>query len=179
MSLLWVTDIWGQHASLKGQIESLSQLAGECQLLDPYAGQPFAFNDQQQAYDYFLCRCSKPGYVDKLEAWLDGHDGPVTLLGFSAGANAIATLLSRRNFPQVQKAILVYGSALPKLDGPLSAETHLLLCADDEGSDQLAQAQWPASIHLTQAPHGFINPRAPAYDAEQASKAWAWIQQRV
>ncbi|TKB51358.1 hypothetical protein FCL40_02025 [Ferrimonas sediminicola] len=179
MSLLWVTDIWGQHASLKGKIEDLNERVGSCTLLDPYAGQPFAFNDQQQAYDYFLCRCSKAGYVDKLEAWLEAHDQPVTLLGFSAGANAIATLLSRRRFPQVEKVILVYGSELPKLKVPLTVETHLLLCRGDEGSDALAQAQWPASLKLTDAPHGFINPRAPAYDAQQAHSAWEWISQRL
>ncbi|SDI45761.1 PEP-CTERM protein-sorting domain-containing protein [Ferrimonas sediminum] len=176
MSLLWVTDIWGQHSTLTARIERLTDVAGDCQLLDPYAGQPFAFADEQQAYDYFLCRCSKPGYVDKLEAWLECHPEPVTLLGFSAGANAIAQLLRRRSFPQVQRVLMIYGNELPL--EPLPVTTHLLLCRDDAGVSD-ATLDWPASVQICDAGHGFMNPRSPNYDAQAADTGWRWIQSLI
>ncbi|USD37116.1 dienelactone hydrolase family protein [Ferrimonas sp. SCSIO 43195] len=176
MSLLWVTDIWGQHSTLTASLERLNDVAGDCQLLDPYAGQPFAFADEQQAHDYFLCRCSKPGYVDKLEAWLEDHSEPVTLLGFSAGANAIAQLLQRRTFPQVQRVLLIYGRELPQQ--PLPVTSHLLLCQNDLGDKDTALA-WPASVHISTAGHGFMNPRSPNYDSQAAEAGWRWIQETI
>lgn len=178
MKVLWVTDIWGVHSSQNAEFEQLKSQVEQCERLDPYAGQPFVFDDEQQAYDYFQCRCSAPGYAELLRKWLEKHNEPVILLGFSAGANAIASTLTNHQFSQVVGTILIYGNRLPELQSPLTQPSHLLLCNQDSGVNEW-QPQWPAQLQHSSLGHGFMNPRSPNFDQAGAASAWSWVAETI
>ncbi|MBY5923084.1 hypothetical protein [Ferrimonas balearica] len=181
MSTHWlITDIWGQHATLDPFIERLGSVAPEWQVLDPYSGQRFAFEDENQAYQYFLHRCSKATYQQKVATMLEQAETPVTLLACSAGANALWPLLSGPLAAKIKKAVLVYGSALPQQPLTSQCEVALLLCRDDAGvteQEEALRALGPCLI--SDAPHGFLNPRAPGFDAAAAEEAEVWLHQQL
>ncbi|MBY5992270.1 hypothetical protein [Ferrimonas balearica] len=181
MSRHWlITDIWGQHATLDPFIERLGAVAPHWQVLDPYSTQRFLFEDEAQAYDYFLRRCSKATYQKKVEALLEQAEEPLTLLACSAGANALWPLLSGPLAHKVRKAVLVYGSALPAEPVRPQCEVAMLLCASDPGvqAQQATLGQY-GPLQTVKADHGFLNPRAPGYDARAAAEAEAWLHQQL
>ncbi|MBW3165511.1 hypothetical protein [Ferrimonas balearica] len=181
MSTHWlITDIWGQHATLDPFLRRLEAIAPDWQVLDPYSGQRFAFEDETQAYQYFLHRCSKATYQQKLEAVLEQAQQPLTLLACSAGANALWPLLDGPLASKIRKAVLVYGSTIPEQPITPRCDTALLLCRGDNGvtehQERLAQH---STLLLSDAPHGFLNPRAPGYHPDAAAEAEAWLQQQL
>ncbi|MBY6187681.1 hypothetical protein KUV89_13755 [Marinobacter hydrocarbonoclasticus] len=177
MSTHWlITDIWGQHATLDPFIQRLSAVASDWNVLDPYSGQRFAFENESQAYQYFLHRCSKATYQQKVRTLLEQAEAPLTLLACSAGANALWPLLDSPLAAKIKKAVLVYGTAIPQTPLTPQCETALLMCRDDEGviSQQRSLEQY-GPVLLSDAPHGFLNARAPGYNAEAAAQAETWI----
>ncbi|SHH96828.1 dienelactone hydrolase family protein [Ferrimonas marina] len=184
-TLLFVTDIWGQHASLDPLLSRLEAQFDQVEVLDPYSGQRFAFEDEAQAYEYFQRRCTARIYQQKLAERLSQGSEPLLLLAFSAGANAAWPLLSQPELAsRVTRASLCYGNqilAQPTLTP--QSPTQLLLCRDDAGVlEHQAPLARACQVELSEAGHGFINPRSPHFDANAADTALAdavqWLQQR-
>ncbi|GAA4871408.1 hypothetical protein [Ferrimonas pelagia] len=171
-TLLLITDIWGQHASFDPFIAELNLRFGSVQVLDPYAGQRFAFRDEAQAYEYFQRRCSPAVYQQKLQALIEQAPSGSALLAFSAGANAAWPLLSTPLGQHLGKVALIYGSQIANDSErrPL-CPTRLLLCRDDPGVTEPTTALIQHSqLTLTAQPHGFCNPRSPNHRAEPAQQ---------
>ncbi len=181
MSTHWlITDIWGQHATLDPFVQRLHSAASDWQVLDPYSGQRFAFEDEQQAYQYFLHRCSKATYQQKVSALLEHAEAPVTLLACSAGANALWPLLDGPLADKIHKAVLVYGSALPQQPVTPRCPVALLLCRDDIADvRQQARLEALGPTLICDAPHGFLNPRSPGFDEPAAANAETWLHQQL
>ncbi len=173
-TLLFVTDIWGQHATLDPLLSRLKTRFDTLTVLDPYSGQRFAFDDEAQAHGYFQRRCSAAVYRTRLREVIEASPEPLTLLACGAGANAAWPLLSESALaPKLRRAALCYGHEIPgQAELVPTCPVLQLLCRQDPGTGQNAAILARHSqVILSDADHGFLNPRTPQYDAEAARQA--------
>ncbi|MFI3245556.1 MAG: hypothetical protein R3Y10_03585 [Ferrimonas sp.] len=173
LSLLLLTDEWGQHHSLIPLIAQLQPLFSTVAVLDPYHGQRFAFANKAEAQHHFATRSHIGEYQQQIEAWFEqAPKHPYCALAFGAGADALWPLLAQRPGQVLTKAALVYGAQIPHHSEitPL-CPAQLWLCHQESEvkARQTALNQY-ADIMLTEQVAGYFNPRSEHYDPVAATQ---------
>ncbi len=117
MKIIIVPDIFGHTPALTRLTQRLACRLSETvvnasiDIIDPYGEKRF-FKQENQAYDYFTTNLDIPGYSDIIKKRLITVKGPVTLLGFSAGASAIWHFSGKVKKPGKIRGIGFYGSQI-------------------------------------------------------------------
>lgn len=141
--------------------------------------QPFAYEEQQEAYAYFQHHIGFGVYrdIDYLLEELQAAYDRVVVLGFSAGA----TLAWRCSaLGHVDGVIACYGSRIRDyLEVEPRCDTLLLFAQRDSFAVaevfQMLQKKRRVQGRLFPAKHGFLDPHGQDGDEVQARKAWQCI----
>jgi len=181
--LLVATDIFGATAALQQALAALQagnqQLQIEICQPDSCQSVP-VFADDQLAYQAFVQQGGLERYQVQVQARLHAQPADL-LLGFSAGAAALWSLLSMAT-PGAGKALLCYGGQIRQCSALVPRWPVTCLWSDEQHFDvralQQKLQQYPGlqQQHWPQ-PHGFINPHSKGYQPEAAAEFWQRCQQ--
>ena len=110
MKKILVTDIFG----ITPAINSLCKLINVSTVVDPYDAKEMDFNNEAEAYHFFIKHIGLDAYVEKLSTIVKECDSQVYLIGFSIGASAIWKLSDIRfdHLHTVKGAVCYYGSQI-------------------------------------------------------------------
>lgn len=168
-----LTDIFGINEHLLSFIDD-SGLTGHVEIVDPYNGQQFIFESQQQAYDAFITHGGLDRYTETLRQTLLNKQCSHQLLGFSAGGSAAWRVLdeSADIIKNVSSAMCFYPGQIrhfitlqPKVDVTLvfpAFESHFDV---KPVIKQLKEKSKVLCIE-TDYQHGFMNAQLPAFEAQ-------------
>jgi dienelactone hydrolase len=183
-SLLVCTDIFGITPALQAW---LAPLTAQPLLLSPY-DQMVEFSDDGTAYQFFTQQGGLTAYQQKLKQYLAQQQGPLVVLGFSAGAavlwSAMAIGVQGQHGSQLQQAWLFYGGQIrlqPQLQPCCptkliwSQESHFDVAALHQ---QLSTTDLVDS-ELTCYAHGFLNPASQGYHPEAATHYQRWLTREL
>jgi dienelactone hydrolase len=111
MSITLVSDVFG---ITPGLLRLKDELGAET-IVDPYNGQEMAFNNEADAYSYFVSTVGLERYVSILFKTLENLKSPTSLIGFSVGASAVWSLSPSNEHNIVKQAYCFYGSQIRNL----------------------------------------------------------------
>jgi len=102
--MIVVSDIFGKTPAL----EKLCRTIGDdVDIIDPYAGKYMGFQNEKQAYEFFMDNVSLNAYCELLQGRLEKMQSPVTLTGFSV--DEFAGHLSDKKNVVLHKAPYLHG----------------------------------------------------------------------
>jgi len=179
IKIVVVTDIFGQTKALD---ELVNQLSGNICIVDPYKEVRLSFDDDQQAYEYFIQSGGMQAYITSLASNLKLLKEPYLLIGFSAGAAAAWHYLAAAD-NYCRAAALFYGGQIRHYTGlePL-VETTLIHPKMEEHFDLKeieAQISNQAKVNIvsTKYLHGFMNELSKGFNPEGLNEFTKWIAQ--
>lgn len=108
MKTIIVTDIFGKTPALV----ALSKSINAHRIIDPYHGVDMAFDNEAEAYSYFLNHVGFENYFFQLQQIIKSNSSATLLIGFSIGATAIWRLSKMHSIIQVKRGICYYGSQI-------------------------------------------------------------------
>jgi len=108
MSIILVSDVFGVTPALL----AISEKLGECIIVDPYNGQMMAFQNEAEAYSFFVETIGLDNYLSRLVALVETIKQPTRLIGFSVGAAIIWRLSENEDNPLIKQATCFYGSQI-------------------------------------------------------------------
>lgn len=167
IKLILVSDIWGLTPAL-------SQLADELkasQVIDPYDSQFMAFDDEQQAYNYFNKHVGLEAYTEHLSRSIGVDDIASYVIGFSVGATALWKLSV--NQQNIYAGFGFYGSQIRHLTALTPSVPITLILPQSERhfdvNEMAANLIGKSHVVLHPTPyfHGFMNRLSVNY-SEQA-----------
>ncbi|PZD97307.1 hypothetical protein DNH61_02845 [Paenibacillus sambharensis] len=138
--------------------------------------EPFAYEQESEAYHYFMSEIGFEAAVDEVERLLHIHREryeDILIIGFSIGAT-VAWLCS--SFPEVDGIVGYYGSRIRDYLEVEPACPALLIFALQEKSVQVPVLEAELSgrpnvtVKTVDSAHGFMNPYHPSYREEEYSK---------
>lgn len=109
MRTVIVTDIFGKTQAV---VDFASAVAKINNIFDPYSGQDMAFENEKQAYQFFISNVGLEEYTEKLSDYLAAITDPVILIGFSVGASAIWNVSGNHHVHNISRAACYYGSQI-------------------------------------------------------------------
>ncbi len=159
MSTILVSDVFGITPALL----TLKEQLGADTIIDPYEGQSMAFDNEAQAYAYFVKTVGLDCYVEILLKAMQSFDSQVTLIGFSVGAAAIWRSSVKNKGVSIKQAFCFYGSQIRNFTeiAPYF-KIHLVFPKSELHFDVLKLMQQltsKANVEITQVEylHGFMN----------------------
>ena len=169
--LFAVTDIFGRTAAFERLINCISNKYASVEIIDPYGGHAYDFNDESDAYACFQEEIGLQSYIEKVNAHLLGRKIlNQTLLGFSAGASAIWSASQHLKPFKHTKAVCFYSSQIRHLlDITPQVPTVLYFSKTEPFYDvdkiigQLSKANH-VTCHKTPYLHGFMNELSRNFD---------------
>jgi len=170
MNIILVSDIFGKTPALI----QLGKAMGATAIIDPYDGVDMGFEDESNAYAYFVKQVGFEQYCDVLQSELQNQVSPIhsmnVLIGFSIGASAIWKLSDNPDITNIERGICYYGSQIrnlktvtPRFDIDLifpEKEDHFDVLALQKALYQKENVQ----ITQTQYLHGFMNLHSNNYN---------------
>ncbi len=169
MQTVVVSDIFGRTKALE---RLCARLAGEYEIIDPYAGKEMRFDDEARAYEYFMETIGLNGYAERLQGYLAGCKKEIVIIGFSVGASAIWRISESLDEKRVKKVVGFYGSQIRHgLTIEPSVEVDLYLPASEptfsvaDLADRLTEKS-KVRIHRTPYLHGFMNELSVNFNRE-------------
>lgn len=108
MSIILVSDVFGKTPALMQLSEELNAKV----IVDPYNGKNMRFENEAEAYSYFIEQVGLDAYLDKLLEITKSVHSDSTLIGFSIGASAIWRLSEKISANFIKRAICFYGSQI-------------------------------------------------------------------
>ena len=170
-----VSDIFGRTPELD---RWAARLPGVAAVVDPYGGHRRRFASDADAYAAFVSEMGVEGYSAQLARCLRALDGPVSVLGFSAGGAAAWCLPP--DVP-VTGVLCFYPSQVRHhADSAPAWPVHVVLPQHEShfSVDELATrvAQHP-TVTLTRSvgAHGFMNPLSSGFDARLSEAVSAMV----
>lgn len=166
MNIILVTDVFGITSALIKLSEELNETA----IVDPYDGIDMMFNNEADAYSYFMEYVGLDAYLVKLQKIVQPTSTAITLIGFSVGSCAIWRLSDRVQSNSIKRGICFYGSQIrhyselnPAFEIELifpESEPYFDVC---ELQVNLAKKQNVKTIRVDHL-HGFMNKRSKNYN---------------
>lgn len=160
MQRLILSDIFGYTDSLQ---ELADELSGSVKIIDPYDGQKMMFQNEAEAYEYFVVNVGLDAYREIVVGWIKEIAEPVTLLGFSVGASAIWSVSEDIGLGNVIGAVGFYGSQIRFNQGITPQfPVKLVFPSEEDHFDVLELAQTLSQkenvdVGVSQYRHGFMN----------------------
>ncbi|VFQ45788.1 DUF3795 domain-containing protein [Desulfoluna butyratoxydans] len=161
MRNILVSDIFGKTPDVT---ELGNELPGTFEIVDPYCGLFMEFKEESAAYQYFTENIGLDRYCEILSKKIDESPGPVTLIGFSAGASAAWRLSETVSPDKVRRVVCFYGSQIRNWRAINPVVPTDLVFAREEPSFSVAELAEALSskknvrVHRSQYLHGFMNP---------------------
>lgn len=108
MNTVIVTDVFGKTSALI----SLANELNTVEIIDPYDGIDMGFENEGEAYSYFMASVGLDGYLEKSIKQIEVYNARVTLIGFSVGASVVWRLSETTTSDFVDRAVCFYGSQI-------------------------------------------------------------------
>ena len=108
MSIILVSDVFGVTPALL----KISEKLGACSIVDPYKGQMMEFQNEAEAYSYFVEKIGLDNYLSSLLKMVESIESQTTLIGFSIGASVIWRLSENKCNSHITQAFCFYGSQI-------------------------------------------------------------------
>lgn len=172
--IIIVSDIFGRTSALEKLVSEMqgSEVKGSVEILDPYHSQKMEFDNEGEAYSYFMSEVGLDVYTDKLLNRVKASTDSITLLGFSVGASAIWKLSDNPELKHITRATLFYSSQIRHYTNiePMFP-VRLIFPEMETGFSilELINALKPkknVDIEQTCFLHGFMNPHSKNYNAK-------------
>lgn len=175
-------EIYGLNLFIKEQQEAFQKLGYTVICPDLLGRQPFPYEQEKQAYDYFMHHIGFDCYtkINDMATKYKVQYKKVFLLGFSVGAT-IAWRCSEHS--AYDSIICLYGSRIRDyLDVVPVCPISLLFAQRDSFpvTEVISQLQKKEKVTTmtVDAFHGFLDPYGRHYDAVQKDRTEQWIQAR-
>lgn len=166
-NIIILTDIFGKTSA----ITDFAKLIGAIKIIDPYQGSLMDFDDEAQAYQYFVDNIGMDAYFAQVNNEISELCKSCTLVGFSVGASVAWRLSASYDGKQINKAICYYGSQIRYwLDVMPAFPIQLILPKFERhfSVEELANAldnKPLVSLQKTDYLHGFMNKLSANFDA--------------
>jgi dienelactone hydrolase len=108
MNKIIVTDVFGVTPALLSLSDKLEVSA----IVDPYQGKHMDFNNEADAYSYFVETVGLDNYLASLSQVVESIEHKSTLIGFSVGASVIWRLSQEKGNHLIKEAFCFYGSQI-------------------------------------------------------------------
>ena len=108
MSIILVSDVFGVTPALL----AISEKFGACSIVDPYEGQMMGFENEAEAYSYFVKTVGLDNYLSQLLQAVKLIEHQTTLIGFSVGAAVTWRLSEIKGNHLIKQAYCFYGSQI-------------------------------------------------------------------
>ncbi len=178
MSITLVSDVFGITPGLLRLKDEL----GATTIVDPYNGQSMAFNNEADAYSYFVSTVGLECYVSILLKALETFESPTTLVGFSVGASAVWSLSASDERNLVKQAFCFYGSQIRNLTEIVPCYQTNLVFPQSELHFDVAELIYKlknkpnVSISQVEYLHGFMNYHSTNFNEEGYKEHVALLQ---
>lgn len=176
--MIVVSDIFGKTFAL----ERLCRAIGDdVYIIDPYAGKYMDFQNEGQAYEFFMENMGLNSYCDLLNTRLEKIQSPVILIGFSVGASAIWQISGSLSIEKVNRAVCFYGSQVRHmLKVNPSIEIEFLLPMYEpgfsvDGLESHLSDKKNVVLHRTPYLHGFMNELSMNYNKQACTRYIDWL----
>jgi dienelactone hydrolase len=174
MHIVFVTDIFGQHAGLDEFIHACRSVTFS--IIDPYQARKLNFIDEEEAYQTFLSQCGHHAYTQLIAEKIKQLFQPSIFVGFSAGASATWQALGENHSDFVQQFIGFYPSQIrhhlhliPNVSTVLFFPVQEKYFSVDDVLLTLSEKSKVQCVK-TNYQHGFLNPLSLNFD--QASSLY-------
>jgi len=167
MQYLVVSDVFGRTNAL---LDMVNQFEGSVDIFDPYGLQQIQFEDEAEAYHFFISNVGFETYVENLQQKVLSYSEDLYLIGFSVGASAIWKMSANNDLNHIERAICFYGSQIRfytnlKVNFPIqlilpSHEKHFSI------SELISEISDITNVKIikTSYEHGFMNRLSENYD---------------
>jgi len=108
MNIVLVSDVFGLTPALLDMAKKLEA----CMIIEPYKGQSMEFQNETDAYTYFVNNVGLDNYLAHLSKTVGRIENPVTLIGFSVGASVVWRLSAIKSNKFIKQAFCYYGSQI-------------------------------------------------------------------
>ena len=170
MSILVVTDIFGLCRSTDKLFSYLKTYSSDVFIIEPYQGERYSFENENDAYKAFINKCGHDNYLDLTKESI-ARLKPKYIIGFSAGASAVWRLSGLEN-TDCEGMLGFYPTHIRNhLDITPKISMNLIFPFSEESfdvkrvSDHVSLSQNVTS-ELTSYNHGFMNQNSKAYSAK-------------
>ena len=178
MNIILISDVFGKTPAL---IELAKALDAET-IVDPYNAIDMSFNNEAQAYAYFMDNVGLEVYLSKLVEVMKSVASASTLVGFSIGASILWQLSASPAVKNIKRGICYYGSQIRhfKAVEPLF-ELELVFPKKELHFDVLELQTVLAkksnvNIIATDYLHGFMNLYSDNYDTAAYVEQLKWLR---
>ena len=108
MSIILVSDVFGVTPALL----EIAKKPGACSIIDPYEGRIMGFENEADAYSYFVKATGLDNYLSTLLKAVELIESPITLISFSVGASVVWRLSEIKDHNLIKQAFCYYGSQI-------------------------------------------------------------------
>jgi dienelactone hydrolase len=108
MSKILVSDVFGVTPALL----EIAKKLGACSIIDPYKGQIMDFDNEADAYSYFVKTAGLDNYLSTVLKALELIESPITIISFSVGASVVWRLSEIKDHNLIKQAFCYYGSQI-------------------------------------------------------------------
>jgi dienelactone hydrolase len=108
MNIILVSDVFGVTPALLEIAKNL----GACSINDPYEGQIMGFENEADAYSYFVKTTGLDNYLSTLLKAIRSIESPITIISFSVGASVVWRLSEIKDHHLIKQAFCYYGSQI-------------------------------------------------------------------
>ena len=167
MSIILISDVFGITPALL----TLKLELGATTVIDPYQGKMMGFNNEVEAYSYFVTSVGLDSYVAETLKVLTGIDCQTTLIGFSIGASAIWKVSESNEKNMIKDAVCFYGSQIRNLTQITPCFTINLVFPKSEPHfdvvELMEKLKIKQNVNITQVDylHGFMNYYSTNFDS--------------
>jgi dienelactone hydrolase len=182
MQVIVATDIFGYTKTIGHLIESLSCTHIQAIILDPYQQEERFFSDKDHAYSSFVEECGHDKYAELVHNTLADIKGPVTVLGFSAGASAAWKAADGYSNSNLVHLIGFYPTQIRHhLDAQIYPPTTLIFPGVESHFDvddivSTVSKRDNVLCIQTEYKHGFMNPLSSGYSQTGDEIFCKWLQ---
>lgn len=185
LNIVIAPDIYGVAPLKKMVTNQIAESLHSCEVVDPYSGKKPCFQIESELYQHFIDTCGHDGYLQKVQHKLADIEGPIVLVGFSAGASAIWRAIGSERYPNVVGCIGFYpGQIRNHLDVTPSCPTKLVFPIEEKHFDiepviETLLDRSNVTIEKTKYQHGFMNPKSQGYNEKAAVYYSNWLTGQI
>lgn len=179
MNLLVITDIFGKEYLSKTIYEGFENLI----VLDPYENKKAFFEDEKEAYEFYIKNYGHDKYFDLAYEICKNHKIDA-ILGFSAGAS-VAFRLACRDIKTLKKVVSFYPSQIRNyLNLEAKVKTSIVFARREDSfntekiSQELSKNR-NISIQISDYEHGFMNKKSKNYNKKAYKKYLEYIRKEI
>ena len=168
MDIIIFSDVFGITPALN----KLKDQLGANSVVDPYEGKSMGFDNEADAYSYFIAEVGLDVYVSRVLKALASLKCTTNIIGFSVGASAIWRISQRNHCGHINQAVCFYGSQIRHSTKITPCFKIQLVFPKKEShfdvSELIVKLENKNNVEITQVEylHGFMNSHSDNYNEE-------------